>query len=286
MNRVGIIGNGFVGNAITKFMQKNKFVVNVFDIEPTKCFSTLKDTLSSDIIFVCVPTPTNVETGESDIRALLSVIDKIPRNHHSHIILKSTSLPGTTRRIFKNRPDLKIIFSPEFLTERTANMDFEYPTRIILGFDHTKINCESEDVYKFFKKCFPSTYIMCTSWETAEFIKYFCNCFYAAKISLVNEFFQISQALNLDWGQCVDGLLSSKWVNRMHTQVPGPDGDYGFGGKCFPKDILAFITFSQNNGISPLMLSSAWLKNTEVRTNKNWMHIDGAFIKGDSDEDF
>jgi UDPglucose 6-dehydrogenase len=285
MNKIGIIGNGFVGNAINQFMKKKGLTVNVFDIQADKCFSTFREVLSSELIFVCVPTPTNIQTGETDTGALTNVISKIPKNHNSYIVLKSTALPGTTRKIFKKRPDLKLIFSPEFLTERTAVIDFEFPSRIVLGFECPKINYESEEIYKFFKKCFPSTYLMTTDWETAEFIKYFCNCFYASKISIMNEFFQIAKALDLNWDECVDGLTSSQWVNKEHTAVPGPDRDFGFGGKCFPKDILAFITFSKNNGINPVMLSSAWSKNVEVRTNKNWSRIEGAFTKGENNDD-
>ena len=280
MTTVGVIGNGFVGNAIVQAMKKRTIAVNVFDIDPTKCFSSLRDAIESEIVFICVPAPTNLESGETDLTYITTIISQIPQNHMSPIILKSTILPGSCREISRFRPDLDIVFSPEFLTERTAVMDFEHPSRIILGYKTKPLHHTKDEVFIFFKKCFPDTYLLCTSWEAAEFIKYFCNCFYAAKVSLMNEFFQLSQKLDLDWGDCVEGLLTSQWVNRMHTQVPGPDGDFGFGGKCFPKDILAFITFSKNNGINPLMLSSAWEKNIEVRTNKNWKHIEGAFTKG------
>ena len=92
----------------------------------------------------------------------------------------------------------------------------------------------------------------------------------------MNEFKQIANANNVDWRMAMEGLLSSGWVNYMHTQVPGPDGDYGFGGKCFPKDINALITHCKNKGITPTMLEAAWTKNTEVRSNLNWLQIEGA----------
>jgi UDPglucose 6-dehydrogenase len=65
----------------------------------------------------------------------------------------------------------------------------------------------------------------------------------------------------------------------MHTMVPGPDGDFGFGGKCFPKDINAMIKFIESNNVEPVMLKAAWNKNAEIRKNLNWLLIDGAVSK-------
>ena len=171
------------------------------------------------------------------------------------------------------------MFSPEFLTERTARYDFANPTRIVLGFG-PGVDYQDDDVYDFFYKCFPNVYTICTDWQTAEFIKYFCNCFYAAKVSLMNEFYQLAQKLGADWNASLDGLLSSGWVNEMHTKVPGPDSSLGFGGKCFPKDLNAFIGLAYQHNINPTVLSAAWDKNLEIRKDKNWEHIKDATTKG------
>ena len=107
----------------------------------------------------------------------------------------------------------------------------------------------------------------------------FSNCFFAAKVSLMNEFRQVSDAAGIDWNTALTGLITSGWVNPMHTLVPGPDGDYGFGGKCFPKDINAFMSYCRELGVDPKMLKAAWNKNLEVRKNSDWLHIDGAVSK-------
>jgi len=277
---VGIIGNGFVGNAISMAMDKRKIKTSIYDIREDKSTASLREAINCDIVFISVPAPTDVSSGRTDLRHIEKILDAFPSNADNFIVIKSTMLPGSCAKLHSRRSDLNLIFSPEFLTERTAVLDFEYPSRIILGFSREMVQPEKHPVHAFFKKCFPETYLISTDWKTAEFIKYFCNCFYAAKVSLMNEFYEVAKTQGLNWDACVEGLLSSKWVNRMHTQVPGPDGDFGFGGKCFPKDLLAFITFCKNNGINPLMLSSAWEKNIEVRTNKNWERIEGAFTKG------
>jgi UDPglucose 6-dehydrogenase len=280
MIKIGIIGNGFVGDAIHHTLKEKDFLdCAVHDVDPSRSLNSYGETIDSDIIFVCVPTPTNLDKGTSDTSYVLSVIAGIPPHHSATIVIKSTVLPGTCERIHNIRPDLNIVFSPEFLTERTARYDFANPSRIILGYG-PNVDYKSSSVYEFFYKCFPNVYTVCTDWKTAEFIKYFCNCFYAAKVSLMNEFFQVAQNLGVNWEQSVDGLISSGWVNPMHTKVPGPDGNLGFGGKCFPKDINAFINLANEHGIDSTVLSAAWNKNLEVREDKNWEHIKDATTKG------
>jgi len=129
-----------------------------------------------------------------------------------------------------------------------------------------------------YRVLFPSKLleIIKTDARTACFIKYFSNCFFAAKVSLMNEFRQVSDAAGIDWNTALNGLLTSGWVNPMHTLVPGPDGDYGFGGKCFPKDINAFMSYCKQMGIDPIILQAAWNKNLEVRKDSNWLSIEGA----------
>ena len=127
-----------------------------------------------------------------------------------------------------------------------------------------------------YKERFPHVTIVQTDSQSAEFTKYACNCFYAAKISIFNEFYQVAQKQNLDWNAITNGMMSSGWINPMHTLVPGTDGNLGFGGKCFPKDINALINYFEQCGVEPLMLKAAWQKNTEVRENKNWLQIEGA----------
>jgi UDPglucose 6-dehydrogenase len=163
------------------------------------------------------------------------------------------------------------------LTERTAVEDFKNPSRIVLGGDKEYV----DTIEKLYRKVFPSRLIeiIKTDAKTACFIKYFCNCFFAAKVSLMNEFRQIADISGVDWDVALNGLLSSGWVNPMHTMVPGPDGDFGFGGKCFPKDINAMIKFIESNNVEPVMLKAAWNKNAEIRKNLNWLLIDGAVSK-------
>ena len=128
MLKVGIIGNGFVGESqIFAFSPTNE--IRVYDIDPLKSTHTKDETHESDFIFVCVPTPMSVD-GRQD----LSFIEKVFEESVDGpiYIIKSTVLPGTTEELQQKYPHLNIIFSPEFLTERTAKLDMLTQSRIIL----------------------------------------------------------------------------------------------------------------------------------------------------------
>lgn len=273
---VGVIGNGFVGHAIDNGMTTKNIKTLVFDIDEKRRKNTFKEVLDrANIIFVCVPTPYNIEKQEFDSSIIDTVLKQVSEYGTSaHIIIKSTVIPGTCERLQEEHSDLNIVFSPEFLTERTANEDFLNPSRIIFGFNEN--NNGREEIVSFFADCFPDVPIVTTDYITSEFTKYFCNCFYAAKVSLMNEFRQLANSLNVDWNMAIKGMLTSGWVNEMHTRVPGPDGDFGFGGKCFPKDLQSLINLAKQNGINPVLLEASWIKNLEIRKNKDWLQIEGA----------
>tara|TARA_Y100000114_G_scaffold156984_1_gene186401 strand:+ start:2344 stop:3177 length:834 start_codon:yes stop_codon:yes gene_type:complete len=273
---VGIIGNGFVGQAIDNGMKIKNIETLVYDVDKDRSKNTFEEVVKqANIVFVCVPTPYNSQKQQFDASIIDKVLEQASQySCKSDIIIKSTVIPGTCNRLQSLYPNMNIVFSPEFLTERTANDDFLNPSRIILGFNDFLAG--KERISSFFKVCFPGVPVITTDYKTSEFTKYFCNCFYAAKVSLMNEFYELANALSVDWSTAVEGMLSSGWVNEMHTKVPGPDGDYGFGGKCFPKDIQSLIKLAKQNDVDPVLLESAWKKNLQIRKNKNWLQIDGA----------
>ena len=273
MDSFGILGNGFVGNAIYQGM-KEQYNIRIFDKDRNKSNCSFDNFDEEEIVFVCLPTPMN-EDGTIDISILKSAISNL--TEYKTLVIKSTITPAAAEELIRDNPYQRFVFNPEFLTERTAVKDFKNPSRIVLGGDKEYV----DTIEKLYRKVFPSRLIeiIKTDAKTACFIKYFCNCFFAAKVSLMNEFRQIADISGVDWDVALNGLLSSGWVNPMHTMVPGPDGDFGFGGKCFPKDINAMIKFIESNNVEPVMLKAAWNKNAEIRKNLNWLLIDGAVSK-------
>ena len=282
MYKIGIIGNGFVGSAINSGFALHASVF-VYDIDPKRTIHTFEDVMDCDFVFVCVPTPMNIkDSNKIDLSMVESVFEKISQYNTSEqiFILKSTVIPGTTNRLKEQFPELAIVFNPEFLTERTARLVFINASRIVLG--GNKANCDL--VATLYRDRFYHTKIIITDATSAEFIKYMCNCFFATKISYMNEMKQVSNKLNLEWDKILEGFLSDGRIGNSHIDVPGHDGQVGFGGKCFPKDINAFINFFEETNISPLVLSAAWEKNLEVRNITDWKKIEGATSKGEKND--
>ena len=275
--KIGVVGNGFVGSAIVGGFSLVADVM-VHDNDALRTTHSLKELVTeSEYIFVSVPTPMKKsENNKMDLTIMDNVIEdisKLSSSTSSIVILKSTILPRTTEKYAKKYKNIDFVFCPEFLTERTARLDFINCSRIIIG---TEKDAVADKVENMLRVRFPYTKIIKTDSTTAEFIKYMNNCFFAAKISIMNEFYQASVALDVDWDKALDGFLSDGRVGNSHLDVPGHDGQYGFGGKCFPKDINAFINLFVEIGISPTMLEAAWEKNMEVRDEHDWESIIGA----------
>lgn len=269
---VGIVGCGFVGNAIVNGF-KSTNPVKSYDIDPSKSSHSIEEVLKCNFIFVCLPTPMDERNGSCDCSFIYDFFKSIKdkdRHNDSIFIIKSTVPIGTTRDI-NNKFGLenKIVHSAEFLSARTANIDFITAPRYIVGGDMEN-NWAIKKVKELHKNRFPQTNIFEMSYEESEFTKYLCNCFYASKILFMNEMRMFSDHLGLNWENVIKGFLSSGWVSPMHTQVPGHDGQLGFGGACFPKDINSMahqisLKSVDNKNLNPELLYKIIERNEEIR---------------------
>ena len=171
---------------------------------------------------------------------------------------------------------MNFVFNPEFLTERKARLDFINTSRIVLGSNNPLAN---DTVEKLYRIRFPYTRIIKTDFATAQLIKYMANCFFATKVSFMNEMYQVCKAIDGDWDTAVEGFITDGRIGNSHIDVPGHDGDFGFGGKCFPKDLNAMIKKAESLGVTPNVMKGAWEKNKEVRKDLDWYDIPGAVSK-------
>ena len=268
--KLGIIGHGYVGES-QSFAFSPSFDVRVYDKDSLKSTHSLNEVLNSDFIFVCVPTPMK-KNGSQDLSFVESFF-KTAKDGPIYII-KSTIVPGTTNLLNEKFKNLKIVFSPEFLTERTAKLDILTQTRIILGGDK---NLTSK-VRKIYDIRFKNKTIIETDSLTAEYIKYMNNTFFASKVSIMNEFYRLANHLGVDWETALYGFVSDQRIGDSHLNVPGPDGKLGFGGTCFPKDINAFISFAKKNNVNMNVLEAAWKTNLEVRPERDWENLKGRAV--------
>ena len=275
---IGIIGAGFVGTAICKSFQ-HYVDVKIYDKFKHMGF-TYPSVVAQDILFICLPTPMK-QDGSVD----LSVLDNALRDLSTEVgedtkivIIKSTVPPEVCRELAHKFRNLRIFFSPEFLTERTAELDFIQQSRIIIGVPDDSEGAEERQIEGMFKTRFPYVPLVFVGWDEASLIKYFTNVFFCTKIALFNEFAQIAEKLGLDPNQVAGEVLNDGRIGRSHWQVPGHDGRRGFGGSCFPKDINGYMKFAREYGILPTVAQAAWEKNLEVRPEKDWEKLKGRAV--------
>ena len=272
--KIGIIGNGFVGNSIA-FGFSPTHEVKVHDKDPKRNLNTIEEVLECDFVFVAVPTPMN-QDGSINLDIVERALNDINTNNNKDnvIILKSTMVPGTVDKLIEKYPNLNIVFNPEFLTERTAKLDFLTQARIILGGNprHTS------KVKNLFEERFMHCYVIETNPTTAEMIKYMNNVFFASKVSIMNEFKQVCDKVGANWEVALKGFAADQRIGDSHLNVPGPDGKMGFGGSCFPKDINAFTSMANDLGIDIPTIKGAWETNLNVRPERDWEKLEGRAV--------
>ena len=268
--KVGILGNGFVGEAIS-FAFSPVSDIYVYDIDPLKSLCDLESVHNCDFVFICVPTPM-FEDGSQDLSYVESVFKKA--TNKPIYILKSTILPGTTDQLSEKYSNFKIIFSPEFLTERTAKLDMLTQSRIILGGELIL----TEKVKSLFNQRFKIKNIIQTDSKTAELTKYMNNTFFATKVSIMNEFKLLCDKIGANWEDALKGFVSDGRIGDSHLNVPGHDGKLGYGGTCFPKDVNALLSFSKKHDIELNTIKGGWKTNLKVRVEKDWEEKEGRSV--------
>ena len=260
--KVGVLGNGFVGQAIS-FAFSSISEMYVYDTDPLRSLNDLEHVHNCDFVFVCVPTPM-FKDGSQDLSYVERSFEKAKDG--PVYILKSTVLPGTTANLSKQYPNLKIIFSPEFLTERTAKLDMLTQSRIILGGESSL----TEKVKTLFNHRFKINNIIQTDSKTAELTKYMNNSFFATKVSIMNEFKLLCEKIGANWEVALEGFASDGRIGNSHLNVPGHDGKRGYGGTCFPKDVNALLCFSKKHNIDLNTVQGGWKTNLQLRPERDW----------------
>ena len=199
------------------------------------------------------------------------VIREINENANGQIVvIKSTVPPGTTDRINQEYTHSTVIFNPEFLTEANFIQDFKNQSRIILGGDRKGTNI----VRQIYSRIFPNATIVKTGAKHAEMVKYFTNCFLATKVSFANEMYNVCQQLDLDYDKIVEYATYDDSLGKSHWAVPGPDGAFGYGGHCLPKDLSAIVSEFDTYGL----LEAVEQVNDQVREDRDWEHMVGRAV--------
>ena len=231
---VGIIGCGYVGGALKVWLEKNNPSVKVVVSDPSKGVNDPLD--GADIFFASIHIPTEPD-GTQNLQPLVEIIRGLP---DKPVFVRTTILPGASAYLSKET-NHRVYFMPEFLTQRTAESDFAHQPMVFTA--------EEELLSRIFMG---KKHIMMTSLE-AEITKYVHNVFGALKVTYFNCVADYCKRLGADFDHVHAGVLLSGYINDMHTQVPGPDGKLGYGGKCFPKDVNALARATKDMPLGRLI---------------------------------
>lgn len=263
IEKIGVVGCGFVGGAVMSGFGKRGYKVIGFDPRrwPTVPFNGLEAT---DCVFICVPTPERAN-GSCDIACVIGSLTRLSFMEYSGlVVIKSTIDPRSVRFLIEKFPSLRIAANPEFLTAAHAQKDFNNPTHIVIGASNRE---DTEDLFTLYQKNWPDTPIYACNPEAAMMMKYMLNSFLATKVTLMNEYHHLWEALGYgNWASVVAAFSLDPRVGPTHLAVPGSDGKYGFGGACFPKDTAALQWLQQKMGTSAEVLDAVLSVNEKIRT--------------------
>ncbi len=279
---IGIIGYGVVGKSVYAAF-KDRAQLHIFDPAYPKNSEEFEGSLDkvwkkSEFIFVCVPTPQKIEPGTyggpfdgTIVDHCMEALGRQASNISKTVVLTSTTLPSRIVEYQKEWPHLRLVVCPEFLKQNTALEDYLNPKFRILGGkeDDTKA---VQELFEKFSICTPCSVKFCDA-AGASLVKYMNNTFLATKVSVLNQFYELweKSGSTVEWLQLMEALHLDERLGNSHYQIPGPDGDRGWGGKCYPKDANALLAEAKDMGISLSVLEEAWKYNLSIRKKIDWM---------------
>ncbi len=221
----------------------------------------------SDIIFICVGTPTKKKSNSADLKQVFSVAKQLKKSIYKYkIIITKSTVPVTTgdkiEKILsklKKKKLIDVVSNPEFLREGEAIRDFIYPDRVVIGTDSNKANRILRSLYlPIIKK---SSRYFKTSRRGAEMVKYASNAFLATKISYINELANLCEKIGVNIQDISIGMGLDQRIGDRFLRA-GP----AYGGSCFPKDTRALIDVANKYKTDLSIIKSVVRSNNQRKT--------------------
>jgi len=245
--RIGVVGHGFVGGAVSYGFGTSG--VSQFLMDP-KLGTKMEKLIAwrPTVAFVCLPTP-SLPDGSVDYAALLDVVSTLTSNRILTVI-KSTVTPD----FFDKLPNEElVVYSPEFLVQSRAKEDFVNPTFHVFG--GSEDACEAvANLYERHSMCAPCPSFFMSHVE-ASLVKYAVNSYLSTKVTFFNQLYDLAEECGSSFIKIANAVSADPRIGISHTRVPGFDGERGFGGACFPKDLLALSKFTGTMSLSAEVLA-------------------------------
>jgi UDPglucose 6-dehydrogenase len=261
--KVGLIGCGVIGGAFKAVATERGFDIKAYD----KFLSGYKNPdviFDTTIVFLCVPTPTPLDSAEQDLSAVIENIEMLAaKKYQGAVVIRSTVVPGTTDALQKKYPDLKLVHNPEFLTAARPKEDLIEQKVVMLGSHDDMAMTYAEKFWRMFDQKVPI--LLAPNPTITELAKYMHNVMLSIKVSSSNEFYEICQKIGMPYDKVREFAVAAGGIGAGHTKVPGPDGSLGFGGMCFTKDTMALLAFARTLGLKAEMVDAAITQNKRIR---------------------
>ena len=257
--KIGIIGRGFVGGAISVGFETQGHEILVHD---TKLNTKIEDVMEARLIYICVPTPSS-DDGSCNTDIVESVLGQLSElDYEGSICVKSTIIPGTTEKFRSKFTKLNIGFVPEFLREKTAVQDFIYNNNVlVIG---TEDHIMREQVIES-HGVLPTHTVTMTPTE-AELTKYFSNTYKAMRVTFANGVYNLCQSMGSDYDKGKDAFLFHGVGDGHYLRVNKEFG--GFGGTCLPKDSKALAKLVDDLGL-PMEIFKTIVSDNDKFTKTN-----------------
>lgn len=249
--KIGIVGFGFVGGAVGWAYKNTDLVIRDPKLQDS---AGLYKFIDRDAIFICVPSP-SVSDGHCDTSILKKVLKELLfvtiQNPNVVLISNTTAPPSTYKQLQLEHPNL--VYIPEFLTQANANADYANANYCVIGgqYDYA---VRAREILTAGRRLTHDKHIIVPI-ETASLYKYMMNSYLATKVTFMNDFKKIADAEGVNFKDLEYLAAHDDRIGTSHMQVPGPDGQYGWGGACFPKDIAAIIMEGIDFGINLELLN-------------------------------
>ncbi len=270
MLTIAFVGFGYVGKACQKAFEYNSDAIIIDPKINNQKVADLVD-YGPDMVFVSVPAPTLTD-GSVDTSLISTILAELASiDYKGVVVLKSTIPPTQILDLCRDTYGLRVVYSPEFLRERTWEEDALRPNMIVIGGEAADVHYVKEMYEKHSRIKYTKFHL--TTLIKASMVKYSINTFLAMKVVYFNQLYAmygdiIGEKLNeYEWDGFIDILISDPRMGESHMQVPGIDDLFGYGGTCFPKDVKAFLGVDKNGRMT--VLKEAELANTKIRLSDN-----------------
>lgn len=280
---INIIGYGFVGSAIGHLCKRNNVLFNVCDVSNKKDSFQIKVDNVPELVkfsekenninyyFIAVPTPSN-EDYTANVSIVENVLDQLNHNvtKDTYAIIKSTLCPGSCQMFYEKYKNIKLILCPEFLRESTYKDDIYDAKFVLLGLQKDKVYAQTSynDVIILFRNLYchnTDIPIYVKSFDECEIFKYSLNVYLAVKVWYFNEIFEICDKVGVDYKSLKSLFALDERIGKYGIEVPGPDGKFGYGLSCLPKETKGMASLQDKLGIDNTVLKHIIERNNIFR---------------------